>query len=227
MNVSVFAASVINAINGPIDHHIQGNNLYGIYSSFRKVVPHAVLEPYLLWRVAPGNVSLSETQGKGHMSEVTGGARLAGTLPHDFDYDVEMNGQTGSLGMYSISAWAGHWNAGKTFKYTLGTPRPFVEYNYASGNSNPNGKTWGTHDELYPSSHDKMDFADQFGWKNISNLRAGVMEKAGKRFEFSELVDNVWLANKNDAVYGASGAISVEPDVCPRSKSSRRTAAIR
>ena len=77
------------------------------------------------------------TEGHGHLSEVTGGARIAGTLRGNFDYDVEMNKQTGSLGHYSIDAWAGHWNAGYTFKNTRVQPRLFVEYNYASGNSNP------------------------------------------------------------------------------------------
>src|SRR5271169_6233863 len=58
VNVSIFAASVINAVDGQIDQHLKGNNLYGIYSSFSRLVPHSTLEPYLLWRVAPGNVSL-------------------------------------------------------------------------------------------------------------------------------------------------------------------------
>jgi hypothetical protein len=209
LNVSIFAASVINAIDGHIDHHIEGNNLYGIYASFRKLVPRAVLEPYLLWRVAPGNIALPETADRGAMSEVTGGARLAGTLPRDFDYDIEMNKQTGSLGHYSIEAWAGHWNLGKTFVNTRGKPRPFVEYNYATGDRNPQGNTWSTHDQIYPSSHDKMDFADQFGWRNIKDLRVGVMQKLAKRWEFTEIVNNLWLATKNDAVYSASGAASV------------------
>ena len=209
VNVSIFAASVINPIDGQIDHHIEGNNLYGIYSSFRKLLPRAVLEPYLLWRVAPWNIPLSETAGRGPMSEVTGGARIAGITPGDFDYDAEMNKQTGSLGHYTIDAWAGHWNLGKTFAGALGKPRPFVEYNYATGNRNPNGNTWTTHDQIYPSAHDKMDFADQFGWRNIEDLRTGVIENVAKRFTFTEMVDNVWLATKNDAVYSASGAPSV------------------
>jgi len=50
------------------------------------------------------------------LSEVTGGARIAGAFLGDFDYDVEMNKQTGSLGVYSMNAWPGHWNAGCTFK---------------------------------------------------------------------------------------------------------------
>jgi alginate export protein len=211
LNVSIFAASEINAIDGHIDHHIEGNDLYGIYSSFRKLVPRALLEPYLLWRVAPGNILLPETAGQGAMSEVTGGARIAGALPGDFDYDVEMNKQTGSLGHYSIDAWAGHWNVGKTFVNTAGKPRPFVEYNYATGNRNPQGNTWTTHDQIYPSSHDKMEFADQFGWRNIKDLRVGVMQKVAKRWGFTEMINNLWLVSKNDAVYSASGAPYIAP----------------
>jgi hypothetical protein len=209
VNVSIFAASVINAVDGQIDHHIEGNNLYGIYSGFSRLVPHATLEPYLLWRVAPGNVSLPETVGHGHMNEVTGGARIAGTLPVHLDYDVEMNKQTGSLGHYSIDAWAGHWNAGYTFVNARTQPRLFMEYNYASGTKNPNGDTWGTHDQIYPSSHDKMDFADQFGWRNIQDIRVGVDEKIRKRWTLTEMFDDFWLATKNDAVYGSSGALSI------------------
>jgi hypothetical protein len=63
IKVIIFAASVINAVDGEIDHHIQGNNIYGIYSSLTRLIPHTTLEPYVLWRVAPGNVSLPETAG--------------------------------------------------------------------------------------------------------------------------------------------------------------------
>jgi hypothetical protein len=207
--VSIFAASVINAIDGQIDHHIQGNNIYGVYSSFTHLLPHTTIEPYLLWRVAPSLTSLPETEGRGNLSEVTGGARVAGTLLDDFDYDIEMNKQTGSLGPDSIDAWAGHWNAGYTFQKARIHPRLFAEYNYASGNKNPNGKTWGTHDQIYPSSHDKMSFADQFGWRNIKDVRAGVDEKVAKKWTLTEMVDDFWLATRNDAVYASSGAISI------------------
>jgi hypothetical protein len=209
VKVSIFAASVIVAKDGVVDHHLQGNNLHGIYSGFTRVIPHATLEPYLLWRIAPGNVHLSENAGLGHLSEVTGGARVAGTLPANFDYDIEMNKQTGSLGHYSIDAWAGHWNLGYTFKDAPTDPRLFAEYNYASGNRNPNSNTWGTHDQIYPSAHDKMDFADQFGWRNIEDLRLGVDEKVAAKWTLTEAFEDFWLATKNDAMYGSSGAIAI------------------
>jgi hypothetical protein len=218
VKISIFAASVINAIDGQIDHHIDGNNLYGIYSGFTHIVPHATLEPYLLWRVAPANMSLPETERKGRFNEVTGGARLAGKASNAIDYDIEMNKQTGSLGRDTIDAWAGHWNAGYTFADTAGKPRLFGEYNYATGNKNPNGATWGTHDQLYPSAHDKMDLADQFGWRNIEDLRAGGDQKIASKWTLTEMFDDMWLATKNDAVYGTSGAIAVAADPKATSK---------
>lgn len=54
-----------------------------------------------------------------------------------------------------------------------------------------------------------MDFGDQFGWRNIRDLRAGVQEKLGGTWTLSQVVDNVWLASKYDAMYRSSGAISV------------------
>jgi hypothetical protein len=207
--LAVFAASVISARDGVIDHHIQGNNLYGAYAGLNKLFPHTTLEPYLIWRVAPAGLRLSENgNGLGALNEVTGGARLAGTAG-PVDFDVEMNKQTGSLGPKTIDAWAGHWNAGYVIQRTALKPRVFLEYNYASGNKNPAGSTWSTHDLIYPSSHDKMDFADQFGWRNIRDLRLGVQEKLGRKWSLSQVVDNVWLASKYDAMYSSSGSVSV------------------
>lgn len=206
--LALFAASVIVARDGVVDHHIEGNNLYGAYASFDKLIPHLTLEPYLFWRVAPAGLRLAEKGSSlGSLDEITGGARLAGTTG-PIDFDVEMNRQTGSLGPKTIDAWAGHWNSGYVFAKTA-KPRLFAEYNYASGNKNPNGSTWGTHDAIYPSSHDKMDFADQFGWRNISDVRVGIQEQLGRLWTLSQLVDNVWLASKYDALYSSSGAVSV------------------
>jgi hypothetical protein len=105
--ISMFASSVIVGQDGVIDHLIQGNNLHGVYGSLTNVIPHATLEPYVLWRLAPDNAGLPETAGRGHLNKVTVGFRLADRLPAAFDYGVEMDKQTGSLGPDSMHAWAG------------------------------------------------------------------------------------------------------------------------
>jgi hypothetical protein len=216
--VSLFASSVIVGRDGVIDHHIQGNNLYGIYGSFKNAIPGATLEPYVLWRLAPANAGLPESAGLGHLNEVTEGVHVAGTLPAGFDYNIEMDLQTGSLGSKSIRSWAGFWNVGKTFSSMFTTPRIYIESNYASGTKNPNGRDWNTFDQLYPSSHDKLDFADQVGRKNIQQVRAGVEEKIGKNWKFRQTYESLWLATTHDALYASGGSISIPADPAARSR---------
>src|SRR6266404_7385142 len=83
--VSVFASSVVPGSNNDIHNAIPGNNLYGIYGSFKNIVPRATFEPYVLWRLAPGNFGLPETVGRGHLDEVTMGLHVKGTFSPDLD----------------------------------------------------------------------------------------------------------------------------------------------
>ena len=210
--VSLFASSVVIGVDGAMDHHLQGNNLYGAYGSFKNVIPGATLEPYVLWRVAPANAGLPETANRGHLDEATIGLHVEGTLPAAFDYDIEMDRQTGSLGPNSIRAWAGYWSLGRTFRSVPAAPRIFVESNYASGTRNPGGQTWSTFDQIYPSNHDKLGFADQIGRKNIQQVRAGVEETIDKKWKLRQAYEDFWLATTHDALYANSGVISAPAD---------------
>jgi len=207
--VAVFASSVVPGSNTFLHRAIPGNNFYGIYGSFHNIIPRATFEPYVLWRLAPGSFGLPETVGRGHLNEVTIGLHVKGTLPSDFDYDAEFDGQKGSLGASSIGAWAGYAGVGKTFPKVVAAPRVFIEGNYASGTKNPAGRDWNTFDQLYPSSHDKFGFTDQVGRRNLVQFRVGVEESVGKKWKVKEAFEGFWLATSNDNFYASSGAISV------------------
>jgi hypothetical protein len=138
-------------------------------------------------------------------------------LPAAFDYEIEMDRATGSLGANSIRAWAGYWSLGRTFRGLATTPRIFIESNYASGPRNLSGHTWGRFDQIYPSNHDKLAFSDQFGRKNIQQIRTGVEEMIGKKWKLRQSYENLWLATTHDALYASSGAISIPAD--PRAPS--------
>jgi hypothetical protein len=208
-DVSIFGSSVVPGSNTFLHRAIPGNNFYGIYGSFKNIIARATFEPYVLWRLAPGNFGLPETAGRGHLNEVTIGLHVKGTLPADFDYDTEFDGQTGSLGASSIGAWAGYAGMGKTFPKVAAAPRVFIEGNYASGTKNPKGRDWNTFDQLYPSNHDKFGFTDQVGRRNLVQFRVGVEESVGKKWKFKEAFEGFWLATSNDNFYSSSGAISV------------------
>jgi len=207
--VSVFSSSVVPGENTDLHNAVPGNNLYGIYGSFQNIVPKADFEPYVLWRVAPANPELVEEVGHGHLNEVTLGLHWKGNLPSGFDYDHEFDGQTGSLGKYSIGAWAGYASLGKTFLKTPSSPRTFLELNYASGTKNPAGHEWNTFDQIYPSNHDKYGFADLFGRRNLVQYRTGIEEVPTKKWRLKQQFEGFWLATADDNLYNGAGGIAV------------------
>jgi hypothetical protein len=207
--VAVFASSVVPGENSDLHNAFPGNNLYGIYGSFHNIVPKAAFEPYVLWHVAPANSGLPEEVGRGHLNEVTTGLHVKGSLPADFDYDTEFDGQTGSLGASPIRAWAGYSSMGKLFPNVATTPRFFLEGNYASGTKNPAGRNWNTFDQLYPSNHDKFGFADLVGRRNLVQFRAAVEEDATKKWKIKQAFEGYWLATSGDNFYASSGAIAI------------------
>ena len=130
-------------------------------------------------------------------------------IPAAFDYDIEFDGQTGSLGASSIAAWAGYAGVGKQFRKIAASPRVFVEGNYASGTKNPAGREWNTFDQLYPSNHDKLGFADLVGRRNVQQFRVGVEEEPTKRWKLKEAFEGYWLPTSHDNLYASSGAVAV------------------
>jgi len=208
--VSVFASSVVPGDSLHLHNALPGNNLYGIYGSFLNIVPKAKFEPYVLWRIAPANPDLPEEVGHGHLNEVTLGLHWKGTLPSDFDYDSEFDGQQGSLGQYSIGAWAGYASLGKAYPKAHSLVRTFLELNYASGTKNPAGREWNTFDQIYPSNHDKYGFDDLIGRRNLMQYRAGIEEVPAKKWRLKQQFEGFWLATADDNLYNSSGAIAVQ-----------------
>ncbi len=205
--LDAFASTVVNPVDGTFDHHTAGNNLHGLYGGMEKLVPKAVIEPYVLWRLQQRLAT--ETGARGNLDFKTVGFRWVGKLPANFDYGVEIAGQTGSLGTDSIGAWAGHWVMGYTATALRYKPRLVAEYNYASGDNNAKDGKRGTFDQLYPTGHNLYGLADQVGWRNIKDIRAGVEFKPRPKWACSSFYHHYWLASATDALYAAGSAAVV------------------
>ncbi len=202
--MDVFGASVVYMRQGVIDHSLAGNILYGAYATMRNVIPHATLDVYELWNLRP---SFAEEGIKtGHLNEWTSGFRWVGALPHSFDYRTEMAYQLGKLSVDRIRAWMGHWVLGYTFQQVRIRPRLFLEYDYGSGSGNTKDGYDNTFDPIYPSSHDKLGLADQFGWRNIRDLRFGQDWHIARKWTAATSFHDFWLANAHDALYPTRGS---------------------
>lgn len=205
LRIDAFAASVVIARDGVLDHHNQGSPLYGLYGSLRDVVPHATVDVYEFWRLQP-NVAILGLK-PGHLDQWTTGFRWVGALPMHFDYRTELALQRGALGPDRIRSWMGHWVLGHTFTEAPTEPRLFVEYDYGSGSPNVKDGTYSTFDPIYPSSHDKLGLADQIGWRNIRDLRFGQEFRLTRRWALGTSLHDFWLANPHDALYPARGPV--------------------
>ena len=203
-SVDLFGGSVVRILPDEFDKSGSGNRISGAYGSIGALIPKGVIEPYVIWR-RDQNLK-SESGPFGVLHQVTTGARAAGTLPATVDYTIEMARQDGSLGLDAVRAWAGHWQARKTFPGKK-TPRLIGEYNYASGDGNPADGVRGTFDQLYPTGHDKYGLADQVGWRNTRHVRAGFELTPVKGLPVSTSYHSWWLADRHDGLYAASGAL--------------------
>lgn len=195
--LDVFASSVVNPSPSAFDKPQAGNNLHGLYGGIEKLVPGAVIEPYLLWRIAP------------NLDSKTTGVRWVGKAPRGIDYGVEIAAQTGRSADDRVRAWAGHWVTGYTLPVSSWKPRLSVEYNYATGDHDPHDGRAGTFDQLYATGHDKMGVTDQVGWRNIRNLRVGFDAKPVAKLTCWVNYHNWWLADAHDALYSATGSVAV------------------
>src|SRR5262249_8453347 len=114
--VGIFAGSVVNPLDAGISHHLEGNNIYGIYGAIDRTLPKSAIEPFVLWRVAPSvgveNVPKVKT---GRLDEKAYGLRIRGfDIARHIDYRAEYVRETGSAGPNDLHAWATTLGAGYT-----------------------------------------------------------------------------------------------------------------
>jgi Alginate export len=204
--LDAFAASVVVLRNGEVGEHTPGNHIDGLYGQLRDVVPHSTIQPYFLWRRSL-SLKLENSQlGNEHFG--TTGFRWVGKLPLGLDFNTETAIQRGSLGTNGLAAWAALAAVGyKIPVAALKLSHYFIEYNFASGDGNSKGGHHGMFDQLYPSGRNKLDLADQVGWKNIQHLRTGPEWKLAKRISGSFKYSDYWLANAHDALYNSRGNV--------------------
>ena len=208
--LGIFAASIVDPLSEGISHHQEGNNLCGLYGGIDRLAPNSMLEPFLLWRVEPSVAVETTARVKtGKLDEWTSGFRWKARVRNDFDYSYEVAMQRGNAGANGIQAWATTLAAGYRFSRESWEPRVFGMYDYASGDRNPADGIHETFDTIYPTAHDRLGIADQFGWQNIMALRAGVTIEPHRRWTITTQYLDFWLASATDALYNSSGGAIV------------------
>jgi hypothetical protein len=184
------------------------HRFYGVHGE-GKLKDWATLNAYWLSQERGGPVFWNGTWGA--ETRHTLGARLAGTPPDgSLDFDVELAGQTGSVGDEAIEAWMFSGQAGYTLEGGFGKPRLWVGLDYASGDLQPGGDV-ETFNPLFPLGHAYLGYIDIIGRQNLAAFSAGAVVKPPiegvKGVTVTATGHLFYRAHKNDSLYNAGGGI--------------------
>lgn len=94
---------------------------------------------------------------------------------------------------------------GYTFTDTWATPRLGLEYDYASGDSDPTDDTHGTFENLFPTNHKFYGSMDFLSLQNIQDLGVNLTLKPDPRMSVAVMGNALWLADTSDYFYNAGG----------------------
>jgi hypothetical protein len=197
-----FAALPVEPLHGALDRIAAGEQVYGLYTR----ITHrgsAVLEPYFLWRHS--REALDEWDNFGTRDVHTYGVRGAGDLPRNFDYNLETAFQRGHVVNDRIGAWAGHWELGYKFGSDDLAPRLALEYNHASGDSNPGDSRQQTFNDFFPSGYTQYGLKTPYRWRNLHHLASAVTWKFRPRWVLRGGFRALWLASMADGLYADGG----------------------
>ena len=205
-SLGLFGASVVVPLANGISHHEEGNNIYGAYGGIDHLIPHSVLEPFILWRVQPSVAIETTAKVKTcRQDERAYGLRFKGVALKTLDYSAEWITERGSDGTSVIRAEAGNVGVAYRIDRAPGKLRVFWQYDYACGDKNPNDGVHGTFDPIYPTAHDRFGITDQFGWQNLISERAGLTVEPRHRWTVTGQYLDLWLASASDALYNTTG----------------------
>ncbi len=204
------------------DDSDSADNFYGVYAS-TTALKFQTTDFYVFYRdksdnqpdLDPTNKIDAEGSWNGPAARfATIGARVKSTPAalHGWDYTAEAAYENGDLYQstlsstrYNLSAFAAHVSGGYTFKDAMWTPRIGLEYDYASGDSDPNDNDSESFQNLYPSNHEKYGFMDEFSWRNIHDARVQFNVKPLTKLDLEADYHAFWLVDTSDYWYRSNG----------------------
>ena len=190
-----------------MDRGKPGEHLYVAYSAFKKLIPDASIEPYLMTKTQ------ANVKGKDGKSSSAAtfypGARIIGKTRGRLDYNFEGVREAGNYADDSIAAWGYIGGGGWVVAPSLWKLHVSSDYQFATGND---GKKDGIHNQfdcLYGSQQPLTSLTGLFAWRNIENFRAGVdfspLRKLTAKIDFRDY----WLATVQDGLYNSIGTETV------------------
>jgi hypothetical protein len=187
----------------PFDDYSSGANTFSVVRLQREMSGWGTLSTYYAY-FTQDNARYLSVRGDERRDNFD--ARIAANT-NGFDGDLEVMGQTGSIGNDSILAWAVGSLSGYTFKDIEWTPRLGIQFDAASGNKNPNSDVLQTFNPLFPNGF-YFTLAGYTGYANLIHIKPSIAVHPTNSLTLSFAVGSLWRETTADAVY-AQGSVPV------------------
>jgi len=169
----------------------------GVNAGYQKEKSAPLLEGYFLTQV----ITTTDTPTKRY----TVGGHWQGILFEKYVCDLELPYQFGEMGTKDIRAFAAHVDVSRAFDSARLKPKVTLEYNYASGDKDPNDSVVNTFNPLYQSTHGPYGVIDFFRWQNMREVAAFVQLSPQEKFKLNPQIHFFWLDSKFDSWVNSSG----------------------
>jgi len=135
----------------------------------------------------------------------TFGTRFEGKYAQ-WDYDGEFAYQSGDwTNRIDHHAFAVHLGAGYTLTQITSKPRVGAQYNFATGDDDPDDNDHETFDNLFPTNHPHYGYMDFFSWQNMHNLQLEFQIDPVERLWIKTHLHFFWIHRDDDQWYNAGG----------------------
>ena len=180
----------------PFDSYSSGANTFSVVRAQRELFGWATLSSYYAYYTLDDAKYLSVSGNERRDSlDVRFYAKTNG-----FDGDLEVMGQTGSIGSDTIRAWAIGSLSGYTFADIGWTPRLGIQFDAASGNENLHGNVLQTFNPLFPNGY-YFTLAGYTGYTNLIHVKPSIAIHPTNSLTLSFAVASLWRETTADAVY--------------------------
>jgi len=180
------------------------NTLFGIFSTGPLYLLPVNLDLY--WLDADNATATFNGSTGRERRHTLGGRTWSKIGTTGLDFEVEGAAQFGTIGRGDIAASMATAVLGYTVPIAGLSPRVYLEFDYASGDSKPGGDV-GTFNQLYPNGHSYLGYIDYIGRQNIISPSAGLAVTPIRDLTLSLQQYVFWRASDRDALYNKAGAV--------------------
>jgi hypothetical protein len=180
----------------PFDSYSSGAFTFDVVRAQRELFGWATLSSYYAY-YALDNARYLSVSGNERRDSID--VRFAAKA-NNFDGDLEVMSQTGSIGNDTIRAWAVGSISGYTFAHIGWTPRLGMQFDAASGDGNPHDNVLQTFNPLFPNGY-YFTLAGYTGYTNLIHVKPSVAIHPTNSLTLTLAVAAQWRETTADAVY--------------------------